>query len=54
VAGALTLTGIAKRNPLLIHPDVLRRSAMPLDPRAWGRYARKRDSDGFWSDTWLS
>jgi hypothetical protein len=54
-AGALTLAG--KRNPLVIHPDVLARSARPLGELTLGRarrYAPKRDSDGFIYDQWLS
>ena len=54
-AGALTLAG--KRNPLVIHPDVLARSARPLGELTLGRarrYPPKRDSDGFIYDQWLS
>ena len=54
-AGALTLAG--KRNPLVIHPDVLARLARPFGELALGRarrYAPKRDSDGFIYDQWLS
>lgn len=49
--GALLLAS-AKR-AIIVHPEVLARSAMPMRDLAQARYGRRRDTDGFIYDEWL-
>ena len=49
--GALVFAEAKK--PLFVHPDVLRRSAVPLFGSPQSRYGQRRDTDGFIYDTWL-